>query len=254
MSRRFPPTKEKTPPQEGGSSSPATEEPPGSGTGSHPRRRLRISLASLATLVGLATGVFTLRDQIFPPESPSDSAQNESVLAGYFTTDGSSPEETPSCEAGLFNFCLDQPVENALDLLGPEDRRSEGMSGGIHREWDLGDIKVSVNSDKAGSICRVGAARFSDGVAKLAIPGPLVLGDVTMGEVVARRGEPPDREKWWYETWINYEYHYRTGPEGVIEVDYSYATRGDGPDDPGSFGYELGYKRVTGFSAGYNNC
>ena len=63
----------------------AEDLPAGQGSGSTPkRRRLRISLATLVALVTLATGVLTLRDQLFPnddpaPPAPAPAASREDV-------------------------------------------------------------------------------------------------------------------------------------------------------------------------------
>lgn len=184
------------------------------------------------------------------PRAASGTAADKA--SDYYTSDGSSPKLSPACEDGIFNFCLGSPLQKAMQLLGTEGERY-GDAQYVARQWELGDVHVSVVADKAHSICSLTATVASDGVGKIAIPGPLVIGEARMADVLDKRGQPDDTNRLQGEGIIIYDYVYVTGPEGSVRLEYSYATEDGGPDDPGGFGAELAGKPVTSFSANYQN-
>jgi hypothetical protein len=80
-----------------------------SGTGGRSKLRMGAALATVATLVGIATGVLTLRDQIFGDDEPEPPP----------STNGSGPREIASFDGVVGNFAESRAI---LDFMEQHDR------------------------------------------------------------------------------------------------------------------------------------
>lgn len=106
--------------------------------------------------------------------------------AAYYTTDGTDPLQRPHC-GGLLGLCLGNPIERATALLGTEDYRFE-VEDNIHRTWDLGDVTLSITTDRVGSIIEIDTEARSG--ARISTPlDNVVVGRTTLREFYTARSE-----------------------------------------------------------------
>ncbi len=141
------------------------------------------------------------------------------------------------------------PVGEAVTLLGQEDERHAGLEGGVTRQWRLGTAFVTVEADRVGAISSLTSALQSpDSEVRIALSGSLLLGEITMGQVLDTRGQPDDTEEFSAENFNFYDYVYCAGPEGSIALEYGFNAEIGSPDDPGGFNTDLITSPVLSFS------
>jgi hypothetical protein len=163
--------------------------------------------------------------------STSDRTNNSSAepndAASYYTTDGTRPAVSPECN-GVFSICLGAPIETAIDLLGREEERFEGVKlGSVVRAWTVAGCRVSIEADHVGSITSITAALVeANDTFRLALPDRLLLGDITMGDVVATRGAPHGTDQMTAENDYYYSYIYQGGPEGTERLEFTHINAG----------------------------
>jgi hypothetical protein len=182
-----------------------------------------------------------------PTEEPTaEPTPDPDDPASYFTTDGSDPALVPEC-SGAMGLCIGGPVDRAIDAFGIEDERFQGQEpGSILRAWNMGDIRLTVEADDVGSITRLSVSIPDDRETdvRVALPEGLVLGDLTLDEVVDRFGRPLRRDDFAAENVYLYIYVYGYGPEGSHRLSFTHSSEGT-PVDPS----ELLDRSVTSFSA-----
>lgn len=160
----------------------------------------------------------------------------------------STPKLAPTCE-GIFNLCLGTPVEEATSLLGAEDERY-GTEDVVYRYWRLGDSGITVAADTVGSIRELTGSTPDESAFRLVLPGGLILGETSMGQVEQVRGEPDSQDVFSAEGAKYYTYTYCVGGEGSIGVDFNYVTPYTA-DDPGPGFDGLATKELSSYSMGY---
>lgn len=192
------------------------------------------------------TGSPVLAEQPPDPDDPGS----------YYTTDGTKPSLFPSCN-GAFGLCLGSPLDQALTMFGTEDQRYGGPDpGSITRQWGFDGVLLTVDADDIESIRAITVAIGEKPKAGLRIalrsgwphePTRLLLGPLTMGDVIQRLGEPYDTASFSAEnTWF-YTYVYRAGPEGTHVLEFTHASFGDEV----GFGPDLDRRLVTSFHVRY---
>jgi hypothetical protein len=209
-------------------------------------------LAGIGTFLGAVVGVISLFQDANPPPSTESNGRAASsgvpTATDYYTLDGSVPRQSPTCE-GLFTFCLGNPVQEAVALLGQEDERYAGLNGGVIRQWRLGTAFVTIEADRVGAMSGLTAALQSpDSEVRMALSGSLVLGEITMGQVLDARGEPDETVMDAAENFSFYTYVYCAGPEGSVALRYSFNAEIGSLDDPGGFNSDLVTSPVLSYS------
>jgi hypothetical protein len=147
--------------------------------------------------------------------------------ASYYTTDGSDPPLFPECD-GAMGLCLGAPIDRAIAAFGIEDERfASGEPGGLVRAWNLEGLRLTTQTDQVGSITSITVSTGGgQGGLRVALPEQLVLGALTMGDVVDRLGPPSERDEFAGENVWFYDYRYTTGPEGSHVLTFTHASEG----------------------------
>jgi hypothetical protein len=180
-----------------------------------------------------------------PTEEPTPDPH---ATDSYYTTDGSDPALFPEC-SGALGLCLGGPVDRATASFGIEDERFGGQEpGSILRAWNMDDIRLTVEADDVGSITSLSVSIPGDRETsvRVALPEGLVLGDLTLGDVVDRFGPASERDDFVAENIYFYIFGYPYGPEGVHVLSFSHSSDGAAVEAG-----QLGSRKVTAFSAEY---
>jgi hypothetical protein len=74
-----------------------------------------------------------------------------------------------------------------------------------------------------------------------------------MADVIQEKGQTQDKRTFEAEGGVSYTYVYRVGPEGSIEVRFSYSAESGSADDPGGFNGDLLSKCMTSFTVQWTN-
>ncbi|MGH9273186.1 MAG: hypothetical protein ACRDZU_00945 [Acidimicrobiales bacterium] len=151
------------------------------------------------------------------------------AVNSYLSTDGSRPALLPSCY-GLFGACLGSPIDQLTAVLGPEETRS-GDAQGVQLVWTLeNQMILTVVHDAVGSIKSFGArsAPPSPG-SRLGLPGGLVFGMATGGDVQAIYGEhgfgDQACENFYNGNTFYCVYHYDL-VDGTVHIDFGLSQEG----------------------------
>ena len=167
----------------------------------------------------------------------------------YFTTDGSRPELFPECE-GVFRLCMGTPIHRAMAMLGPEEDRYADR-GEVTYYWRVGPVSLAVELDRDDGIWSISAGMEEGSPGgRLSLPGGLVLGSSSMGDVEGSLGGPDDVYTWSAENVVFYTLIYRFA-EGTMRMEFTYTAEPEGPDDPGGFNASLRRKLVDSFDVMY---
>jgi hypothetical protein len=152
-------------------------------------------------------------------------------------------------------LCLGSPIDAATTRFGLETERFEGIEG-LVRAWELGPIRVIIESDDIGSIVSITATISGTETVALGLPEELTLGESTLGDVKtrlnSRLGEPIGTDTVTGENLVIYITCYRSGPEGSEQLEFSYGTEMGSASDPGGFNEALDATLVTSFSVEYD--
>jgi hypothetical protein len=144
-------------------------------------------------------------------------------------------------------------------MFGPEERRYAGLEpNSFVRQWLFSGMLVSVEADSAKSISSITVSIDEKPKAGLRVallagypqePRELLLGPLTMGEVVHEMGKPASTDSFTGENVWFHTYAYRAGPEGAEGLEFTNAKFGE---DLG-FGPKLDFQVVTSFTVKWSN-
>ena len=101
-----------------------------------------------------------------------------------------------------------------------------------------------------GSIVSLSASTGSDTGFRLLLPGALILGESTMGQVWDQRGAPDQKDSFSAENMTFYSYIYCVGPEATVKAEFSYGAEIGSPEDPGGLA-NLPGEQVHTYSVDY---
>jgi hypothetical protein len=196
-------------------------------------------VAAFVITAGVAAGAPALA-AASDPGRPSD----------YYTLGGGVPSRFPS-EDCVVTLCLGSPIEQARAWFGIEnDRFALGRnvtSGNWYVPRGSRSMLFSAQWDRVGSITQLGIAPIAGHPrVRIALPGHLLLGRSSMGDV-RRRFPHATRKSWSGEMTIFYEYRAVVGGEGSEVLVFTYSTTMGSPSDPKGFGAALDSKAISDF-------
>jgi hypothetical protein len=147
---------------------------------------VRTAPARVAALAGLAVAVAVIAGLWSRSDAPTSDGP---AHAAYFNVDGRTPSSFPASKLGLAFLSLDEPIDRAVDALGPPTSTQAGIFG-IARTWRLPDgARLTVSSREGpGTIYGLFAFVPPDSPVRLGAFGHVVVGRSSLREVVAAWG------------------------------------------------------------------
>lgn len=160
---------------------------------------------------------------------------------------------------GLAGLCLFQPIENATDAYGREDRRwASSPIGSVSRRWELSvdgrTVRLTVDADPVGSI--TGLHLYTDNGPSVELFPDVILGASTMAEAAIQVCPNTEKHRSVIEYYLNVDWTCLFGPEGSIGVTMHFTTEemrlaaqeGRHPEPGFSFDMPVAHQPISGFS------